>query len=181
MKEETNKMSGAVRRDLILSWLIESSEALTGKTLAKRTNVSRQVIVQDVSLLKAKGEPIIATSRGYVYFKQSSNSTKFTKIIAVCHQAVDTAHELYTLVDCGVSVRNVMVEHPIYGDITGSLMLKSRRDVDDFLDNLKKTQASLLSRLTDGVHLHTIDADTQQQLDEACDALKTAGYLLEQT
>ncbi|WP_188455189.1 transcription repressor NadR [Virgibacillus oceani] len=180
MKDDENKVFGEERRQLILSWLMEGSDPLSGKILAERTNVSRQVIVQDVSLLKAKGEPIIATSRGYVYFKENNNSSKFTRIIAVCHLAEETADELYTLVDHGVTVQNVMVEHPIYGDITGSLMVKNRRDVDAFLNELKKTQASLLSELTEGVHLHTIEADTEKQLDEACDALYLAGYLLEQ-
>ncbi|WP_099157619.1 transcription repressor NadR [Virgibacillus ndiopensis] len=180
MNDKETKVLGEERRQLILSWLKESSEPLSGKILAERTNVSRQVIVQDVSLLKAKSEPIIATSRGYVYFKENNEIPKFTRIIAVCHRAEETADELYTLVDHGVTVQNVMVEHPIYGDITGSLMVKNRRDVDAFLDELKKTQAALLSELTEGVHLHTIEADTQKQLDEACGVLKSAGYLLEQ-
>lgn len=174
------KMLGEERRQRILSWLKESSNPLSGKMLAERTNVSRQVIVQDVSLLKAKGEPIIATSRGYVLLQENNNNSKCTKVIAVCHGSEDTANELYTLVDHGVAVVNVMVEHPIYGDITGSLMVKNRRDVDAFLKELKQKQASLLSQLTEGVHLHTIEAETQKQLDEACNALKKAGYLLEQ-
>ncbi|MGY0692554.1 3H domain-containing protein [Virgibacillus sp. FSP13] len=180
MKGEGSKVLGEERRQLILTWLKEGSKPLSGKMLAEQTNVSRQVIVQDVSLLKAKGEPIIATSRGYVYFNENNKNPACTMIIAVSHQSEDTADELYTLVDRGVSVKNVMVEHPIYGDITGSLMLKNRRDVDAFLHELKSKQAELLSRLTEGVHLHTIEADTQEQLDEACEALKAAGYLLEQ-
>ncbi|GAB3046127.1 3H domain-containing protein [Virgibacillus ainsalahensis] len=180
MNEEGNKILGEERRHLILSWLKDSIEPLAGKALAERTHVSRQVIVQDVSLLKAKGEPIIATSRGYVYFNDRNETDKIKKIIAVCHRSEDTADELYTLVDHGVSIQNVVVEHPIYGDLTGSLMLKNRRDVDAYLDKMKNTQATLLSRLTEGVHLHTIEADTEEQLDEACEALKIAGYLLEQ-
>lgn len=174
------KVYGEDRRQLILKWLKQNDKPLSGKILAEQTNVSRQVIVQDVSLLKAKGEPIIATSRGYVYFNEIDHASEFTAIIAVCHRSVETANELYTLVDLGVFVKNVMVEHPIYGDITGSLMLKNRRDVNAFLEELKTKQASLLSQLTEGVHLHTIEADTQAQLDEACNALRQAGYLLEQ-
>ncbi|MEN1970219.1 transcription repressor NadR [Lentibacillus sp. N15] len=174
-----NKVFGEERRQLILSWLKESDQPLSGKLLATKTNVSRQVIVQDVSLLKAAGEPIVATSRGYVYFQESANTKSCATVIAVCHQEVDTANELYTLVDYGVTVKNVMVEHPIYGDLTGSLMLKNRRDVDVFIRELKTKEASLLSELTGGVHLHTIEAETEQQLREAKAALRTAGYLLE--
>ncbi|MFD2045278.1 transcription repressor NadR [Ornithinibacillus salinisoli] len=179
MQEDGTKMLGENRRKLILEWLQENEEPITGKALSDRTNVSRQVIVQDISLLKAKGEPIIATSRGYVYFKDNNESPQKSRIIVVSHRSEDTADELYTLVDLGVSVKNVMVEHPIYGDLTGSLMLKNRRDVDAFLHEMEKTKASLLSKLTEGVHLHTIEADTEQQLDEACEALRTKGYLLE--
>lgn len=179
MKEESSKMLGKKRRQLILAWLKGSVDPLTGKILAEKTKVSRQVIVQDVSLLKAKGEPIIATSRGYIFFQESDKDSKFSMVIAVSHQSEDTADELYTLVDHGVTVKNVMVEHPIYGDITGSLMLKNRRDVDAFLGELKQTKAALLSHLTEGVHLHTVEADTQKQLDEVLVALKMAGYLLE--
>lgn len=165
---------------MILSWLKESGNPLTGKILAERTNVSRQVIVQDISLLKAKGEPIVATARGYVYLSKEGEGNTFTRTIAVRHQPEDTADELYTLVDHGVTVQNVMVEHSIYGDLTGSLMLKNRRDVDAFLNELAATRSALLSKLTGGVHLHKIEAETTRQLDEACEALKQAGYLLEQ-
>lgn len=180
MKENENKIFGENRRQMILAWLKESAEPLTGKVLAEKTNVSRQVIVQDVSLLKAKGEPIIATSRGYVYYRDSEKSEKLSRIIAVRHSPEDTPAELYTLVDRGVTVKNVMVEHPIYGDLSGSLMLKNRRDVEIFLHELKTHKAALLSDLTEGVHLHTIEADTLEQLDEALEALEKAGYVLKQ-
>jgi uncharacterized protein len=179
MKGETNKILGESRRMLILSWLKEEVEPITGKELSTRTNVSRQVIVQDISLLKATGEPIIATARGYVYLQENNNNQKFTRIIVVQHTPAQTADELYTLVDYGVTIRNVMVEHPLYGDITASLMIKNRREVDTFIAELKKTGASLLSKLTEGIHLHTIEAEREEQLDEACEALKQAGYLFE--
>ncbi|WP_174612842.1 transcription repressor NadR [Virgibacillus ihumii] len=178
MGEET-KILGEKRRNLILTWLKENTKPLSGTVLAKKTNVSRQVIVQDVSLLKAKGEPIIATARGYVYAAENNQSAKCTRIIAVNHRLEDTGLELNTLVDHGITVKNVMVEHPIYGDLTGSLMIKSRMDVDAFLHELKQTEASLLSKLTDGVHLHTIEADTEEQLDKACQVLRNEGILLE--
>ncbi|WP_047980425.1 transcription repressor NadR [Ornithinibacillus contaminans] len=179
MKGETTKLFGEKRREMILAWLKSEGEPITGKELSERTHVSRQVIVQDISLLKATGEPIIATARGYVYFKENHANKKSTRVIVVSHSSEQTADELYRLVDHGVTVQNVMVEHPIYGDITGSLMLKNRKEVDVFLAELKKTGASLLSKLTEGVHLHTIEADSDEVLNEACDALREAGYLLE--
>lgn len=175
------KVLGEDRRELILTWLKESKKPLTGKKLADQTNVSRQVIVQDISLLKARNEPIMATARGYLYLGENEENPRVKRVIACVHEQEDTAKELYTLVDRGVTVQNVMVEHPIYGDLTGSLMLQNRRDVDLFMEHLKKTQASLLLNLTNGVHLHAIEADTEQQLDEACEALDQAGFLLKQS
>lgn len=176
---EKQKLLGKERRQQILAWLKASKQPITGKLLAERTKVSRQVIVQDISLLKAQGEKIIATSRGYIYVKEQQRSQKQQRIIAVSHNEQKTKEELYILVDHGVTIINVMVEHPLYGDITGSLMIKNRKEVDDFIKEMERKQGALLSMLTNGVHLHTIEADTAEQLEEACAALKAAGILLE--
>jgi transcriptional regulator of NAD metabolism len=177
MKYDQDKMNGEERRKFILQWLKESTEPITGSVFADRTNVSRQVIVQDISLLKAKNEPIIATSQGY-YFIQQSEDQRAKRVIACCHGPEQTEDELNIIVDHGATVLDVLVEHPIYGELKASLMLRSRRDVSHFLRQIKETKASLLSQLTAGVHLHTIDAETEEQLDEACIALERAGYLL---
>lgn len=179
MKGETNKILGNERRQLILDWLIKSQDPITGKELSERANVSRQVIVQDISLLKATGEPIMATARGYVYLKENNLTQNVIRVIVMKHTVEQTADELYTLVDYGVTIRNVMVEHPIYGDLTGSLMIKNRREANEFLRKLNSTGASLLSDLTEGVHLHTIEAENEEQIEEACEALRKLGILLE--
>lgn len=172
------KILGEERRHLILHWLKQSDHPLTGGELASRTNVSRQVIVQDISLLKATNIPIIATSQGYVYLKPDI-SNQYKRIIACQHHPDDTEDELNILVDHGVTVRDVIVEHPIYGELTASLMVQSRFDVSHFIKKMKETNASLLSELTDGIHLHTIEAGNTVAIDQACKALKKAGYLLE--
>jgi transcriptional regulator of NAD metabolism len=179
MRDKSDKVLGKERRDYILSRLKTSDQPLTGRALADETNVSRQVIVQDISLLKASGEPIIATSRGYVYLKKNGTNERMTKVVAVRHRPEDTKKELYTLVDHGVTVKNVIVEHPLYGDLTGSLMLQNRRDVDDFLAELAAKNAALLSDLTGGIHLHTLEADSAERMDQAVAALKKLGFLLE--
>ncbi|GGH85814.1 transcriptional regulator of NAD metabolism [Pullulanibacillus pueri] len=176
MTEE--KLMGNERRHKILTWLKESQEPLTGSELAKKTKVSRQVIVQDISLLKAKDEPIIATSRGYVYF-QKSEKQKHVQVIACKHDQSGTEQELNLLVDNGVCVRDVIVEHPIYGQITTSLMLNNRRDVQHFIKKVNETGASLLSALTEGIHLHTIESEDQKRLSDACEALKKEGFLID--
>lgn len=177
MKKE-RKLLGEERRALILQWLKEAKRPMTGTELANKTNVSRQVIVQDMSLLKAKNEPIIATSQGYLYLAPSS-AHMYTRVIACCHTPEQTKDELYTLVDHGVTVKDVKIEHPVYGDLTASIMVGNRLEVDEFIQKINETKSAYLSQLTDGVHLHTLEADSIEKLDEACAALKQAGFLIE--
>lgn len=176
--DKENKILGENRRALILEWLESKNGPITGSDLAARTNVSRQVIVQDISLLKAKGHPLIATSQGYLYLHKDEKK-KALRVIAVQHGNEETEDELNIIVDHGIKVRDVSVEHPVYGELTAPLMLNSRRDVQQFIKQLKKTNASLLSKLTNGIHLHTIEGSNEEDLNEVCYALKTAGYLLD--
>jgi uncharacterized protein len=178
LKDEKKKILGEQRRSLILTWLKETNEPFTGSSLAEKTNVSRQVIVQDISLLKARNEPIVATAQGYLYMQPSDDNKQLQRVIACYHRPEETEDELNILVDHGVTICDVTIQHQFYGEITASLMLSSRRDVQQFLQKIKSTEASLLSELTDGTHLHKIEADTKEQLDEACQALEKSGYLL---
>ncbi|RSK25737.1 transcription repressor NadR [Bacillus sp. HMF5848] len=172
------KILGEKRRRLILEWLKESPTPLTGSDLAEKTNVSRQVIVQDISLLKAKNEPIMATSQGYVYLNRQQDKKQVERVIACCHSPETTKKELYILVDHGVMVKNVIVEHPVYGEITASIMVSNRREVDQFMSKLSETNASLLSELTDGTHLHTVVAVNENLINQACEALEAEGFLI---
>ncbi|MCM3002631.1 transcription repressor NadR [Priestia koreensis] len=179
MTEANKKILGEQRRTLILEWLQTEGVPLTGSELSKRTNVSRQVIVQDISLLKAKNEPIIATSQGYLYMQTPDQKGRYEQIIACQHGPETADRELFLLVDHGVRVRDVIVEHPIYGELTASIMVSTRKEVEAFLEHVKNTNASYLSQLTDGTHLHTIEADTPKKLQEACAALRKEGFLIE--
>lgn len=179
MAQKKDKILGDERRELILKWLKEATGPITGSTLARKTNVSRQVIVQDISLLKAKGHPIIATSQGYIFLNMEEKQTVRQQI--VCSHPPDaeiTRDELYTMVDHGAKVIDVTVEHPLYGDLTGSLLLRNRKDVDNFIQGYKETKATLLSELTDGVHLHTIEAVDEETITEVKRALQQKGYLV---
>jgi transcriptional regulator of NAD metabolism len=176
-KNEVKHIHAKDRRRLILDHLQKSSEPITGSELAEQMHVSRQVIVQDISLIKAKNVPIIATSRGYLFNGKNRPEWK-TRTIACRHTTEETEHELNLIVDCGVTVINVTVEHPLYGEMTGSLMIRSRSDVTHFITRLKTTGAALLSSLTGGIHLHLLEAPSETQIDNAMKALKRAGYLL---
>lgn len=177
---DERKILGNERRELIIKWLKESDKPIPGRELADRTNVSRQVIVQDVSLLKAGNEPIIATNRGYLYMKENEQSNLLRRVI-VCKHDMDKAEtELNIIVDHGVTVVDVIVEHVIYGELTGSLMINSRFDVQEFLKEVQESNATLLARLTGGIHLHTIEADSEEKLDAVCHALEAEGILVKE-
>jgi uncharacterized protein len=173
-----NKILGEKRRELILQWLKESSQPISGNELAKRTNVSRQVIVQDISLLKARNEPIIATSQGYLYLPTQEQKKTYERVIACFHPPERTLEELQLIVDHGVTVKDVIIEHPVYGDLTASIMVSTRSEVQEFMNKIKETNASLLSQLTDGTHLHTLQADSPSKIDAAIRALQKAGLLI---
>src|SRR3954462_1551115 len=173
---EQKKRLGDERRAFILELLKDSTVPLTGGELATRTNVSRQVIVGDITLLKAKNEPIIATSQGYIYLKQNASTYSFERTIACRHAPEETEKELNLLVDHGVLVKDVKIEHTVYGDLTASIMVSNRHEVKQFMENIKNSKASLLSELTGGFHLHTISASSTQVLDQAEQALKAEGY-----
>ncbi len=176
---EQKKILGEERRRFILQLLKESSMPITGGDLADKTNVSRQVIVGDITLLKAKNEPIIATSQGYMYLKQGPNVNVFERTIACRHTPEETEKELYIFVDHGVTVKDVKIEHAVYGDLTASIMVSNRQEVKQFMKKIQNTKASFLSELTCGIHLHTISAATEAALDKAEAALKEAGFLME--
>lgn len=178
MKEK--KLRGEERREVILHLLKESEQPITGSELAEKTNVSRQVIVGDITLLKARNEPILATSQGYIFLKNSTANHEIEKIIACCHSPQRTEEELNLLVDHGITVKDVKIEHSVYGDLSASIMVSSRLEVKQFMEKIMTTGASYLSQLTEGIHLHTISAPSEEALEQAVDALKNAGFLIEQ-
>ena len=173
------KILGEERRNLILTWLQNRKEPITGAELAAQTNVSRQIIVQDISLLKARNEPIIATSQGYIYIPSQTTKQLHQRVIASSHSADNAFDELCLIVDHGVIVKDVIIEHQVYGDLTASIMVSNRKEVELFVEKINATNASYLSQLTGGIHLHTLEADSIAKLDAACKSLEKAGYLVE--
>jgi uncharacterized protein len=172
------KMLGEKRRLELLTLLKEQQGPITGTDLAKHTNVSRQVIVNDMNLLKARNEPIVATSQGYLYIPEQQTEIFERKIVCM-HTGEQTREELYAIVDCGVTVENVIIEHAVYGEITASILVSNRLEVDLFLEKLATTNASFLSVLTDGTHLHVISAPSEDLLDKAENRLREKGILVE--
>ena len=174
------KYSAEERRDYLVSILTNEAKPIKGGELAKLCSVSRQIIVGDITLLKARNHPIIATPNGYLYLHNEDRQPKLKSIIIASeHLPEDTERELQLIVDCGVTVKDVKVEHPLYGDLTASIMVSNRSDVQQFIMKLKTTNAALLSQLTNGIHLHTLEAQTDEQLQSALASLREAGFLIE--
>lgn len=164
------------RRAQILELLRAAGRPLTGAELAQRLGASRQAIVQDIAVLRAAGVEILATPRGYCL---PGARPTHRILVAVRHTPDQTEDELTLLVDLGVEVVDVIVEHAIYGELRGSLHVASREDVRQFIEAWRRTGARLLSELTDGLHLHTLEARTPEALERAREALRRRGYLVE--
>jgi transcriptional regulator of NAD metabolism len=168
--------SGDRRRREILGWMRDRDAPIQGSDLARRFRVSRQCVVQDIAILRAGGEEILATPMGYRLPRQSSKS--FRSVIACRHNPEQTQEELEILVDHGVKILDVVVEHPIYGKLRGSLMIESRADLEDFIERVQAKKATLLSSLTQGVHLHTLEASREELITRAKVKLRSRGFLL---
>ncbi len=173
-------MNASERRDLIVSQLKSSLTPISASSLASMLQVSRQIIVSDVALLRAGGLDISATPRGYVLAQSDLDSNKhvFECILACKHTSEQLKDELYTIVDFGAEVLDVTIEHSLYGQLSGSLNLNSRYDVDLFLDKIKNSTALPLSIQTEGVHLHKIGCRDTKTFELIKDALDKKSILL---
>ena len=170
-------MDAQTRRQAIAKRLEEEQKPISATALAKEFSVSRQIVVGDVALLRASGLDISATPRGYVL---PARATGVTFTVACSHSAEDMRTELNAIVDQGCTVLDVIVEHPIYGQLTGPLRLSSRYEVNQFLDRCREESAAPLSLLTEGVHLHTIVCPSFDCIPRIRQTLREAGVLLEE-
>ena len=168
-------MSGKERRESILSILKNSSKALSGTALGDELGVSRQIIVQDIALLRSEGHDIVSTVRGYLL----ESSGQLSRKIKVCHSNDEIEDELTTIVDLGGIVLNVMVNHKVYGKITAEMNIKNRRDIKNFIDRIKMGKSTPLLNITSGYHYHTVVADSEEILDEIEEALRQKNFLAE--
>lgn len=169
-------MEGEERRREILKLLNQSSGPISGSGLARTLNVSRQVIVQDIALLRANNKNILSTNKGYILHVPNVFNNKVKRTMSVHHKDEEIREELYLIVDCGGTILDVVVEHDVYGQITGELILKNRQDVDEFIDKIEHTQSKSLMTLTRGNHFHTVEADSEAQLDLIEQKLKMRGF-----
>lgn len=169
-------IEGNARRSEIIRQLSVSKKPISASNFAKQFGVSRQIVVGDIALMRASGEEIIATARGYLLEESKSKEGLLSKI-AVQHGPEGTRKELELIVQHGGEIVDVIVDHPIYGELVGGLHLKTSKDIDAFIKTYEGSQVALLSQLTGGIHLHTIRYEKETQLEEIKQALLEAGIL----
>ncbi len=169
-------MDSSERREKVKEKLIASgSVPVSAAKLARSFGVSRQIIVGDIALLRASGVEIEATPKGYIL--RGENSI-FKRGQVVClHGADQTENELNICVDNGCRVLDVIVEHPVYGQLTGILDIATRYDVRSFMKRSRDAAAHALYELTDGIHIHTLQYPDEDTFQRTVRELEAAGLL----
>ena len=165
-------MNGEERREKRVEILLDSDNPVSGSALADKLNVTRQVIVQDVALLKTGGREIFSTNRGYVLF----NKDECSRVFKLIHSDEETEEELNLIVDMGGKIKDVFVYHKAYGVVRADLNIRSRKDVADFMLKIKTGKSGLLKNVTSGYHYHTVIAENKQTLDEIESGLRERGF-----
>lgn len=173
------RMAAPERRASIARALSDGA-CVAGDVLAHDLGVSRQVIVQDIAVLRAGGLDIVATVRGY-RLAPAATPAVARRVVSVRHAPDRATVELTALVDTGARVVDATVAHPVYGELRAELDVRSRRDVESWAARCAETGAHLLSELTDGRHDHTLEADHEGILDAAEEVLRRLGFLVERS
>lgn len=169
-------MNSNERREKLLHILKTSNKPVKGVDLAKELNVTRQIVVKDIALLRASGIDILATSTGYIIYSIKNQEFKIR-----CKNHPNAEHlllELQTIIDLGGKVKDVIVDHPTYGNIKAELNLVSNRDLKTFMKNSKKREFKQLSSLSQDYHIHTIEVPNEKILEDIKKELKEVNILV---
>jgi len=167
-------MNGQARRNKIVELINAAHKPVSGTVLAQELDVSRQVVVQDIALIRAGGVDIVSTNKGYVILSQD----RCRRIVKSHHTDDDILEELYAIVDCGGSVENIIINHKFYNRIEAPLNIRSRREAKEFMETIRSGKSKSLSSATSGYHYHTISADSKETLDLIEEELKAKGFWL---
>ncbi len=165
-------MNGEERRKTIAQRL--GAQPVSATALAESFGVSRQVIVQDIALLRAEGIQIFSTNRGYVL----ASSRRFSRIFKVRHTDEQVQEELFLIVDAGGCVEDVFVWHKVYGKISAPMDIDSRLKAEAFLEKIRSGVSTPLKNITGDYHYHTISADSERVLDCIQQQLIEKGFLI---
>ena len=167
-------MKVAERRKAIVNLLLSAKEPISGGELAQKFNISRQIIVQDITVLKGTGYDILSTNRGYVIQK----SPLVERVFKVRHTTEQTEDELSCIVDLGGTIVDVFVWHKVYGKIEAALNIFSQMHVKQFMEGVRIGQSTELMHVTGGYHYHTVRAENEAVLDRIEAALVGKNYIV---
>jgi len=158
-------MTGEQRRMQIRQLLLDARKPMTGTALAKELHVSRQVIVQDIALMRAEQTPILSTNKGYLLAPDALRAAQPKRVFFVRHTTDRVLEEFMTVIDLGGRILDVSVEHELYGSIRADLLIENAQDAADFVSRLESCRDNLLKALTDDCHFHTVTAPSEKLLD----------------
>ena len=170
-------MTGEERRIKILRKLQEADTPLSGTALAKLFHVSRQIIVQDIALMRAENYGILSTNRGYLLRSNKAENTQPKRVFFVKHATDQVLEEFKTIIDLGGKILDVAVEHELYGQISIDLMIETETEAVDFYAKLQTCKDNPLKVLTDDCHYHTVSAPSEKLLDLIEQEFSAKGYL----
>lgn len=171
-------MTGEERRAQILAVLKEQGAPLSGTALARHFHVSRQVIVQDIALMRAENHGILSTNKGYLYRSEGLDNSLPKRVFFVKHATAQVLDEFLTVIDLGGKILDVAVEHELYGQIRVDLLIETPQDAQDFSRRLSTCRDNPLKVLTDDCHYHTVSAPSEKLLDLIETEFREKGYLL---
>lgn len=166
-------MKAADRRKAIADLLLSSTEAISGGKLSEEFGVSRQIIVQDITVLKGSGYDIISTHNGYIIQKSPLKE----RVFKVYHTTEETEDELNTIINLCGTVVDVFVWHKVYGKMTAPLNIFSSLHIKQFIEGVRSGKSIELMNITGGYHYHTVRAESEPILDEIEQALKAKNYI----
>jgi len=171
-------MTGEQRRKQMLQRLKEQGQPMSGTALARAFGVSRQVIVQDIALIRAENHDIMSTNKGYLYRTEAQENTQPKRVFHVRHATQQVFEEFMTVIDLGGKILDVAVEHELYGQIRVDLLIESESDAHDFVRRLSECRDNPLKVLTDDCHYHTVAAPSEKLLELIEAEFREKGYLL---
>ena len=171
-------MTGTERREAIIDLMRHDRTPLSGTKLASIHGVSRQVIVQDIALIRAAGYDVISTNKGYILNESVENKT-IERVFKVKHTDSQIEEELFSIVDLGGCVVNTMINHKVYGHLEAPLHIRSRRNVEEFMTDIHSGKSSPLKNVTADYHYHTIMADSEETMKLIEKVLREKQFLVE--
>ena len=170
-------MNGEIRREKIKQMLAGASQPMTGTALAAALHVSRQVIVQDIALMRAEQLPIVSTNKGYLLGPDAARSSQPKRVFFVRHTTEQMLEEFMAVIELGGRILDVSVEHALYGPIRADLLIENAREAADFVERLDRCRDNPLKVLTDDRHYHTVTAPSERLLDLIEQEFRSRGFL----